>query len=294
MADLRRWRLGTCIPQGILDYNGLLVEQRNSLSNLSLVTDASCPHIGQCFHGLQQLRALESLEWNGLQHQTEVDALRGCITQNRLHLKKLVIGFAIRGSQFDFSRDVLGLSSLGVSEDLESTSRKSIHLDHLSLTRSTLPASVCPSKATIFHSLRGLTLRGCPEDLYFLNLLSHSLFPVQIKQFELCFDDTLRPNEPERDIQPLLRFLLSFKGLEFLHLKLSRCKDTEQIHSVIVHHRPSLKGLIYHERKMTHGNHQSFENVRDCSPLWLCQLPDILDLSNISSLALNLLPYSMV
>lgn len=294
LTDLNRWRLGTCLPQGVLNHNGSIFRQRNSLSSLSLVTDASCPHGGQYFSGLRELKAIRSLQWNGIHYRTEVDALRECIEQNRHHLKTLNIGFAIRGNGFDFSEDILGLPFSEAEEQARATTRKVLSLEHLSLTRTALPAFIQPNKGTVFHSLRELALWDCPEVLAFLDLLSDSAFPLQIKRFELCCDNTVQKNETQRDLEQLLRFLLSFKGLIDLHLRLSGFRDTEYMHSAIAHHRSSLKRLIYHERKIIPGNYHDLDDMRDCIPLWLCNLPQTLDFSEVSHLGLSTPPSFMV
>lgn len=291
---MNRWRLGTCIPQGILDGNGSLVRQRNSISSLSLVTDASCPYVGQCFSGFRKLKAIRSLEWVGIKHHTEVKALRECIQQNRHHLRTLNVGFAIRGDGIAFIKEILGSWVLESGYQVDATTRKLSSLEHLSLTNAALPAFIRSIEKSFFHSLQGLTLRNCPQVLNFLGLLADSVFPLQIKRFELCYDDTIQKTETQRDLGQLLRFLVSFEGLIDLHLRLSGFEDAESMHSAIGHHCSSLKRLSYHERKIIPGNYEDLDYMRDRIPLWLCNLPQTLNFSKVSHLGLSAPPSLMV
>ena len=81
-TDLPRWHIGTCIPADFLDAQGYFVHRQNQIRRLSLITDGTCPHAGQHLEGLSCFTALNELEWEGIQHPSEVSALRGCLQQN--------------------------------------------------------------------------------------------------------------------------------------------------------------------------------------------------------------------
>ncbi|KAJ5216826.1 hypothetical protein N7468_009834 [Penicillium chermesinum] len=289
-----RWRLGVCLPQGVVDERGLLPKQRNSLRSLALVTDASCPHAGASLRGLGQLTALEELAWEGVQHPTEVDALRACLRQNRHHLRTLVIGSGTRRNGIDLMSDVLGIADQCISDDATIDAQSLGALSRLSLSRITLPPLLDPPAASILTSLEELILRDCPNELDFLDGLALSTTSMRIQRFELSIAETPGRGEHEREIRPLMSFLLSFRGLIQLNLRLSRLRNMQQIHSAIAHHRSSLKGLVYHECLAPSVIAADPDGAQGYGPTWLPLVPHVVDLSRISHLALSASPSLML
>ncbi|CAG8221431.1 unnamed protein product [Penicillium salamii] len=66
-----RWRLGICIPMGILNQGGYLSRHQKSFACLSLVMDGICPQIYNHLDGLSELLCLKRLEWEGIQYPAE-------------------------------------------------------------------------------------------------------------------------------------------------------------------------------------------------------------------------------
>ncbi|KAJ5460988.1 uncharacterized protein N7458_002540 [Penicillium daleae] len=89
-------------------------------------------------------------------------------------------------------------------------------------------------------------------------------------------------------------FLLSFRGLKSLYLKLTNFPTGEvTIQDAISHHRNTLKSLVYHERELEHIDDDGlFEDDRDVMPHWIPCLSDVVNLSHITSLALCASPAS--
>jgi hypothetical protein len=55
-----------------LDAQGYFVHHQKQIRRLSLITDGTCPHAGQHLEGLSCFTALTELEWEGIQHPSEV------------------------------------------------------------------------------------------------------------------------------------------------------------------------------------------------------------------------------
>ncbi|KAJ5642317.1 hypothetical protein N7490_006317 [Penicillium lividum] len=285
------WRLGTCIPAGYLDLGGFLSKQQKRLAYLSLVTDGACPHAGRCLDGLHELSSLKSLDWDGIQHPSELESLQKCILRNSAHLANLSIGFATHMPNLDFYRAILGAPMYDpLSLDVAVTGPTATRFPHLlclALSKASLPQELRPGDASIFSHLQSLKLRDCANDITLLGFLSRSQTTVQLRLFEFCCDSVLHENSRNREVNLLVDFLLSFKGLKHLHLKLSNFSDISQVETAITHHSSTLESLIYHERELVPIDDEGlFEDTRDQQPIWIPHLPKVIQLSQISALAL--------
>ncbi|KAJ5500669.1 hypothetical protein N7453_009720 [Penicillium expansum] len=284
------WRLGTCVPMGVLDQGGYLSRYQQRLSRLSLVTDGTCPQTWHRLEGLSELSSLTAFEWEGIQHQTEVALLRQCIRHNWSHLDHLSIGFVYSASARALCWESLGLQrpELGVGDIAVGKPTAVPTLSSLALSRVTLPLNLSSENSSIFCSLRALTLRDCPNQLRLLQLLSRSQKPLQLQHFETSLDFLLHESGDGRSLSAVVRFLRSFRGLQHLHLRLSNFPASEsRIQDAIKHHQTTLKSLVYHERQLAPIDEDSlFEDDRDVSPVWIANLSTIVDLSQMTALAL--------
>ena len=251
-----------------MDAQGYLVHHRNQIRRLSLITDGTCPHAGQHLEGLSCLTALTELEWEGIQHPSEVSALRGCLQQNSRHLEALSIGFLSAGNPpvgFDYA-DILDLSPSsfrddGTRPDLNGYSL----LTSLALSRVSFPSALLPGvQQSPFRALQALTLRDCPNELHFLQLLARSSRPVSLRRFEISSDYLRESGEPLAFIA-IVEFLLSFRGLQYLYLKVSNVpQPLPGLDDAIHHHQSTLRGLVFHERQlMAIDSERIFEELRD-------------------------------
>ncbi|KAJ5640339.1 uncharacterized protein N7484_008201 [Penicillium longicatenatum] len=284
------WRLGTCIPAGFLDSGGFLSKQQKQLSYLSLVTDGSCPHAGGCLNGLHELSSLKSLSWEGIQHPAEIESLRKCITRNSAHLTKLSISFATEFPTLDFYHAVFGLPMSGpVSRDEITDSAPPCfpRLVCLMLSKASLPLELRPVDASIFCQLQSLKLRDCANDVKLLGFLSRFQTTMRLRLFEFCCDTVLHYNSENSEVNLLVDFLLSFKGLKHLHLKLSNFSDVSQVEIGITNHRSTLESLIYHDRELVSIDDEGlFEDTRDQQPIWTPRLTNVVSISHIYALGL--------
>ncbi|KAF3009278.1 hypothetical protein E8E15_002598, partial [Penicillium rubens] len=293
-----QWRLGTCVPAGLLDRKGYLTQNQRCLRRLSLVTDGTCPSAQNGLEGLSDLPCLTTLEWEGLQHPMEVHSLRRCIDRNKQHLRTLSVGFVFSAVAQSLHWEALGLQ--GDAEEAcmgdEKGSSSVVvapHLRTLSLSKVSLPAGLTLTGSSIFCSLRALTLRDCPNQLHLLRSLSRSPTPMQLKSFEACFDFLL--NEPGDDggFAIVSQFLCSFRGLEHLHLRLSNYLVTDaHIQDAIRGHSPTLKSVLYHERQLLSINDDGlFARDRDVLPGWIANLVSVVNMQQLTALALCADPY---
>lgn len=89
------------------------------------------------------------------------------------------------------------------------------------------------------------------------------------------------------DLKPVLNFLISFKGLRHLFLRLSNFEVPSRVESVVRYHRSTLETVCYHERQLGPIDDEGlFEEYRDVSPQWISGQWDILNPSCLTALGL--------
>lgn len=164
----------------------------------------------------------------------------------------------------------------------------------LSLSKAPLPRYLRPKEASILGPLRSLTLRECTSQLAFLGSLSCSQIAMQLLHFEFCSDGILDTHDGDRDLSPLVDFLLSFDGLKHLHLRLSDFTNTSQIQLAIEKHRPTLESFAYHERGLLPIDDEVFEDIRHKTPAWLSCAPWTVKTYQLTALALSAEPSALV
>ncbi|KAJ5346162.1 hypothetical protein N7452_004166 [Penicillium brevicompactum] len=278
-----QWGLGTCLPAGILDKKGYLCRHQKSLESISLITDGTCPQAGGALDGLSEFSSLKMLEWEGIQQSAEVDSMRRCIRQNAAQLTDLSIGFVRYSDASELCEEIFGQQSrICHSSTLPS-------LSSLSMRKISFPRNFQPSPALLYGPLRALVLRDCPNQLQFLTSLTRSKGTPQLELFEFSSDNFL--DGFGEDLTPVLRFLVSFKGLRHLFLRLSNFEDPSRVESVVRYHRSTLETLCYHERQLVSIDDEGvFGEYRDVSPQWIPGQWDILDPSCLTALALCTTP----
>ncbi|OJJ52145.1 hypothetical protein ASPSYDRAFT_95845 [Aspergillus sydowii CBS 593.65] len=121
----------------------------------------------------------------------------------------------------------------------------------LTLSRVSLPSALLPGvQPSPFSALQALTLRDCPNDLRFLQFLARSSTPVSLRHFEIS-SDYLRELRERLAFIAIFEFLLSFRGLEYLYLKISNFPQfLPGLDDAIHHHQSTLRGLVFHERRL--------------------------------------------
>lgn len=294
-----RWRLGTCVPTGVLDCEGYISKNQAQLQSLTLVTDGTCPHACGRLDGLSKFSRLTTLGWEGIQHPAEVECLRKCIHQNRRHLSDLSVGFVSSATTRALRWKDFGSPWPAYVDDtkVNGSSPAAVPLlTALMLSKVTLPPRLTTVDFSVFCSLQSLTLRNCPNQLRLLHSLSTSHHPPQLKRFEACFDFLLYEPGEQQYSSVVARFLCSFRGLQDLYLRLSNFPESEFcIQDGIRHHQSTLKTLIYHERKLIPIDADGlFEDDRDVLPGWIIGLHNIVDLGQMTALGVCASPAATV
>lgn len=281
------WHLGLCIPPGLFDANGLLVNQQEKLESLSLITDGSCPQAGDAINGLSRLKQLKYLSWEGLQQAREFESLHDCIRGNCESLVSLSVSFAVSFVNFDI------IESLYERGNTQSR-RLFPRLLHLGLSKALLQQRLEPAISFNLGKLRSLSLRNCRNDLQFIKSLSQCSDSLQIQSFEFC-SDVLLYDCPLVGNHSLVAFLNSFTGLRHLQLRLSNFTGKDDLEAAISHHRSSLRSLVHHERELQDIDAEGlFRETRDRKLTWCPRLFRVLDLSQICALALCVCPLVLV
>ncbi|GKZ98507.1 hypothetical protein AnigIFM59636_003302 [Aspergillus niger] len=270
----RMWCKATCLPAEILDTKGYLVRHQQQIHSLSLITDGACPHAGHRLGGLSNLTALTDLEWGGIQHPFEMRTLCECLRRNHRRLKAVSIGVLLDPN--------VPTSHGGYPEGLLATA-----------SAGRLRAGLLPGgQPSPFRALKALTIRDCPNDQRFLQLLARAKDPLSLQQIEIC-SDYLRDSEDRLASIATAESLPSFRGLRRLYLKVVNFpRFLPGLGDVIKHHRATLHGLVFHERRlMPIDAERLFEDLRDvnmASP----NIPRILRHSSPAALGLCLRPAS--
>lgn len=276
------WNLGTCIPQRILDAEGFI--SQGDVESLSLVTDGTCPHAGFHLEGLPRLKNLRNLSWQGI--ACKISILQKCMEGSQMGLQTLRLHASNRSAD------------QGENDFESAVSQSAIwfpSLQSLSLSNFAFPKN---HETTIhvfnLRCLRSLTLRGCAHQCEFLQALARSRQALQLKEFELCSDELDETNV--QSIHATAEFLLSFTGLESIHLQMSNTGYTMQyLKNPILHHRYSLQNLVYHERELAPlSNDGLFEETRDAPTSWAAKIPQALNQCDLRFLGLCLSPSSAV
>lgn len=276
--------MGTCIPAQILDEHGCITSSQTNIERLSLVTDGTCPQAGSRLEGLDKLKNLKHLAWQGVRGPREVTALRRCVGENLMRLKTLQLSFG-NGSMYaqDLGHGLNGFE-LAVSEcAIKLFSLQSLSLSNFAFTRK----YEMTTQAFNVAGLRYLTLRGCAYQLAFLQSLARSRQPLKLKSFELCFDGIQEPDIANP--HAVVEFLTSFSGLEYLLLISNTFIPMHWFRGPILHHRRSLKSLIYHERDLISiDTERLFQETRDVATSWAADIPRTLQQCDLKFLGLCL------
>ncbi|KAI2868709.1 hypothetical protein CBS147323_11290 [Aspergillus niger] len=166
-------------------------------------------------------------------------------------------------------------------------------LTFLTFSRVPFPDSLLPGgQPSPFRALKALTVRDCPNEQRFLQLLARAKDPLSLQHFEIC-SDYLRDSEDRLASIATVEFLLSFRGLRRLYLKVVNFpRFLPGLGDAIKHHRATLHGLVFHERRlMPIDAERLFEDLCDvnmASP----NIPRIVQHSSPAALGLCLRPAS--
>jgi hypothetical protein len=286
-----RWRLGTCIPQGIFGVDGYLARCQPRIEHLSLQTDGTCFQAQHGLEGLSRLHSLKVLTWDGIQHRSEVQSLQQTLQYNHAHLRIFSVAFTPSAFSNSLSWNLLIRPGDGPGHAPKSMQFASLR--ELSLSRITLPTYLLPDDILTFSGLCSLSLYHCTNQLPFLSSLSKERGGIRLVCFEGCFDIL---KDDHRYMNALSEFLLSFRGLQNLHLHLSNFPPLGAAFVEAIHgHHHTLKSLVYHERQLVPLDDSGlFEEDRDVNPTWVEKCDHTINLCPLTFLALAICPKTAV
>lgn len=291
-AERCSWHLGTCLPSGVLDEAGYIATHQNQIQALSLITDGTCVDADVGLDGLAKLNQLRHVSWDGLYEARALPPLAQCLDRNRNHLRSLRLGFC---ELYDCHENCQAMSSVlldRLQQGLPKGAVKFPLLDALSLSNAAFLAKKELALTVLnIANLRSLTLRDCSFQLEFLESLATLRPGVRLTHFGICFDEFREP-DLLLDTHPVLDFLVSFAGLESLHVLISNSfRPGDWFARPVEHHRASLKRLVHHERSlMPLDGRAIFEETRDIPTSWISQIDHALDSSVVRALGLCLSP----
>ena len=252
--------MGICVPAELLGTSGHLSMKQSQLKSLSLITDSECRLNlrNQFALSLAKFTALRSLSWRGIQSENDFLSLQGALMLNSQHLQSLeldlgdwalVEGCFRRSSGLDrdeprnfLAWDVLKLASGDARMSFPSLQELSLSEVSFHLAASEM------ALAFNFSGLRSLKLNRCLRVRALIEAVLQSGQPTQLTTLELVVESNYLGAS-----DPLIPFLVSFRGLQDLHLLTNDCKVNRELWESILHHRATLKQLVYHERPLEDG-----------------------------------------
>ncbi|GKZ98656.1 hypothetical protein AnigIFM59636_005330, partial [Aspergillus niger] len=190
-----------------------------------------------------------------------------CLRHNHRRLKAVSIGLLLDPNVPRSHEDVLKLFwpssarddyTLGDQECFPS-------LTSLTFSRVPFPDNLLPGgQQSPFRALKALTIPDCPNEQRFLQLLARAKDPLSLQHFEIC-SDYLRDSKDRLASIAIVEFLLSFRGLRRLYLKVANFpRFLPGLGDAIKHHQATLHGLVFHERRlMPIDAERLFEDLRD-------------------------------
>lgn len=253
------WDLGTCVPFGILDTDGIISCEQSHITSLSLTTNNyTCMYSKKSAIDLSSFHHLRRLSWKGAS-RINLPTLSAAIRNNAKHLHHLTIDFMlwvfVEGDldfdQFDPHSEVNGSTSQNYFfEKVLRLNRKRPRilfpeLRELSLGGLYLNPEL--AQTINFATLTSLKLRACDGCMGFLQRAAGLDVPIKLKALHV---QGLRTGVEGRQRTGLADFLDSFDGLADLFVSLpGKVQDVRFWMSIAQRHQ-SLQRFVYHRRRM--------------------------------------------
>lgn len=246
------------MPPEVLGDLGYLPEKQNRIESLSLITGAGCIWNvdGQSSVVLSEFKCLRRMFWKGLRSVEDFEALRDCLQAKSEHLDELELDLINWVEADDAWLTNYGRRNGGRSENffawdtLKLAARESRitfpSLEALSLSALSLQSAM-DELACAFNisGLRSLKLHNCPYSSALLEATVDSSQAIKPTSLELVVDE----EDECFGLRAVSRCLEAFEGLQNLYILIHNPEDiTHSYWHSILHHRLTLKRLVYHER----------------------------------------------
>lgn len=253
------WDVGTCFPNALLGEMGYLVTHQNCIRKLALITE------GGCISGappLKKFTNLRELSWKGVLSSDDCAALKAFLD---LHHKRLV------SLEVDFIDWAEAASRLGLPDDEDENEDDEDDEDGLTpLTDLILPERKSDDKGFLpnlqtfslsaasfkgswdrlmdgfnLRSVKELRLLNCKHTAKLLDYMVRTNVSFQATKVEL----TLHHSEIDGLEWDVTHFLVPFDSLEDLFLMFDADYADRYYAEHILHHRDTLRRLVYHRRR---------------------------------------------
>ncbi|GAW26745.1 putative cyclin-like F-box [Rosellinia necatrix] len=252
------WNVGMNCPD-VIDLDGIwsALGRKSRLNAISIITLHGCELDRIEPISPVHLPALESFTWKSPSSCYGFRWMRDCIAIHRKQLTTLIIGvfdwhtsmegWAERSETPSTDRNFLANDILGIEPGREASHNLLPRLETLSLTRVSFSSYTrqMSSCLNISH-LISLELWECRYALDLLLCVVESQQPTRLRKFTFSSINSanLEPNEVEAGSHSLSSFLLSFKGLDTIRLRLPWYTDPKRcVWEGLLNHSATLKYL---------------------------------------------------
>ncbi|KAK2782914.1 hypothetical protein FQN52_000554 [Onygenales sp. PD_12] len=237
------WDLGCSVPPEVLGNWGYIVEIQSRITSLSLFDQGRwCPTHSAPPAGLFQLKHLRHFSWIGADifDKYNADLLGAIMNADFSNLESLTLAFSFKCLSVG-RRDSLVFPQPNIAMSLPKL--RFLSLQYIDL------GPICNELATptFISGLRTLKLTSCAGSLLLLDTAIRLNYAINIRSFTLAVHCKGDMEGQPRDV--VERFLVSFEGLEELHIHIAPDKPSHIVPAVcnaFLHHKETLRRLSYY------------------------------------------------
>lgn len=240
------WEMGTCFPNAILGEQGYLVTHQNCIRKLCLVTEIGCMSEGP---PLKKFPNLQELSWRGLLSDDDCAALREFLELHHERLLSLEVDFVTWAAvehHFDLPYDnPTPLTDLILPKRKDDYGSSLPNLQNFSISAASFKGSW--DRLIDGFNLRSVTelrLLNCKFAVELLDYMARTNVSLQATKVELVLS-RLEEGDFESEY---VDFLAPFDALEDLFLMFESVYADEIYINTILHHRDTLRRLVFHRR----------------------------------------------
>ncbi len=243
--------MGACFPNALLGEEGYLVSHQNCIRKLSLITEGGC--ISEA-PPLKEFANLRELSWKGFLSDDDCAALKTFLDLHHERLASLEVDFidwAEVECRFDLPDDDEDEDDSTPLADLILPKRKDDYegflpnLQVLSLSAASFKGSWDRLiDAYNLQNVKELRLLNCKRAVELLDYIARTNDYLYATKAELV----LRQAEMVKMEFDFVDFLAPFDGLKDLFLMLQSNYADKYYAEMILHHRDTLRRLVFHRR----------------------------------------------
>ncbi|KAK2800675.1 hypothetical protein FQN50_008059 [Emmonsiellopsis sp. PD_5] len=237
------WDLGCCVPPEILGNRGYVLATQSRITSLSLFDQGlHCLTHSLPPAGLFQLKHLQHFSWIGANvfEAYSLGLLDAVLNADFSNLESLTL--AASWKSFRDVRDPLMFPQPNIATSLPKLRSLSLQCIDLWPIRNEL------ATPTFISGLRTLKLTSCCGSLFLLGMIIRLNCAMNLRSFALAVhQNDYMEGEPHDSVE---RFLISFEGLEELHIHISVSGRHSHLVPTLdhgfIHHKETLRRLSYY------------------------------------------------